>query len=1425
MEFLKTAYLNSETTEGSNLLSEAVEIRTLENITPKRSEVMLDRGVSVQKFNSIILPYNSIGDSVSVISRLYKDQTRLTLRSFESYHTPRMLRRKIGSININERYDDRKVYKDIMTAFPEIRYCHRVPTMYQHKNLFLDLATITESIFSRARKTKADVTKDIVSAIIDIIDDTISLNYTRNIVWDLGVSPIQFRSYASILESSFKTRQDFMSYLLIELRHNGFESTLRALKGKYDKNMILIFTSSRGVIKLNVDEMLAIIDEDSKKGRVVNHLQKLMMKLNMLSETIDLEDIKNNKDIDEETKLEILKELELDIVENNAIVEKLEGVVSSNVDANDTFDSDMVVIKDVKKNMKIKNMKTTKMDKTESEKMNDVIITQMTKSTLQEIRKARTDKLNRGETPRSKNARARMLDKFFDILDDDANQEYLDAITLESTVYDNVTCLDNINENKFVNFDTQYDEKLRDRDIIRYVSQFAESDTPLFLESVKKKNGSNAMNIVDTYQFTFSDDVGKRHTFTINIPRLVDGVYFYLNGSKKTMKKQLSGKPITRLGATVRINTNYNKVFMDNAGGKYPTPYSSVLGRVLESGAIDTDLIEYGNVSKQILIDGKAPLEFSLISKYIKLIKFKDLSINFSKFETDKDGIADIGIYKGETLYFNTITDKCYTGKKYKDGDAMDLSKLILDIMSDNLEQFATVRDNIKSLPKNYASSHIMILGKHIPTIFVLMYTDGLIHIMDLAGVEYKIIHKEFNNEKTKKPKIDKYSQGVIELEDAYIIYEYTSADIISLMNPVDKIDLTHLSLLDIEDKDAMSVMLADQSGSNNFPVYIDNYRTLFIDPETKEVLMDHGQPTSFPGVFIYANSLLATGPAIKDISMTGNRIRSSDIITSVMYDVLAQEFGDYSVKKKRGAKNNKFSVAKNSVSNALTMLPSVEEYSVLNPILERDKTATCSFQGHMGINVSEAYTIDKRMFDETFYGIVGVPSAYGASIGIAKHLTVEPKINSLRGYVDITPTDVELEPKNVFSITEMLTPFVGTHDDPPRNAMNMQQAIAVYGVRGGDVSPVTYGYDEVIPNQSADFVRKAKMDGVILALDGDFMSVKYSDGTTDVLPLKTIEKNSAKSAFIDNSMDVMPKFRKIGSKFNKGDIIAYNKYFYKTDGDKVIFTQGPVVNVGLITCPEIYEDSTLISETMSQKMTSVKIKNKQILFTKDCKVLSGITELVNVRAGDTLIKIIKSTGDTVIDQTDELDKLGMDLSDINTLEKTSDRMGDIVGIRVYHCFDLSKASNSVQKFVKSVKDNLTTKHGADQIEKFASQDAKTLFDILPIKVAEGDKINGRKIYKDQIIVEYMLSIVDKMSRGDKMAFHCALKGIVGRTVPDEDMPVGIESGIRCDVLLSVLSPLARMTMSPFISGITNRIIDFTGDKVLSILGIKDEKK
>ena len=1353
----------------------------------------------------VVMPFtDSFDETLKFINETHNDRKyHLYMDRIQGLFVDRVMRQRFQGINIFKRHELEKIWSKASEEVPTLDLFYRNITQYNGRNFFYDIGVFNE-LFYQESITRWDIIMEYFDQVVMERLRNLPDDYTEKFIV-IPLSADDIYSPGDITQAQRPTDDILYNFLVLLKFEYDLEKFVNIFGGTE-----IIFGSSAGLFRLNFE----VLQQQEETGDVnfsslFNEVIRLMRRIAPSEEAQEEEeevdekeaqelDIETDEEIEDEDIDQDVKELELvdklsqegDDEEIKRAVEKAAQVASSEEDIEEIVNI-MLKVNDLKLN------RVSEIDEKEQKYLREVMNVTVDGENFEEI------------------------------------ADNIEDLELEEESYD-ITSIDEYDENKFVNFNKTYDKKLKKYDIAQIGQAFSEMDVPLYVQDIKIEDDSDDLNYKEKVVMKFKDMDGDTHKVNVDLPKMMDDRFLYLGGSKKSLISQIMLHPVSKVGDRVIITSNYNKLFLNYKGGKYLTPIQSKFKRGVEKhkeklADEQAEGVSFGSHYDENFETGETTQEYNEVSRYISEIEKDDLYLTFDltnakerypefmeEHKIDEDHYSKIALgEKGdEIISYNVDTEEV----EYGEYEGMSLSEFMIELSQDKFPELFEDIDSVNTVPKTIRHSSLYILGRDVPLILILAYLKGLDYVLDKIDLDYELIPKD---EEGSKPRLDdKFKQGRIEFSDVYMVYELDELPAVNLMSYLQKMDLTDYSFADMEDKDKLARILMNETDSHNFPMYIDNYDNLMIDPITEEVLHHFSLPTDFSDLLIYANFLLSTGENKKDIDIRNARIRNQEIITATLFNVLAEQYEEFSAKKKRGAGEEKFSVPDKAVINKLHELPNVQEYSTINPIREYDKMASASFKGLRGINEERAYTAEKRMFDPSFYGKFSMVSSYGAGIGVTKALAIDPKIQSARGFMENVEIDDvnEMDSKHLLSPSEAVTPMITSSDDPPRTAMAKGQMNHVVPTDEGDPILVSNGFDEAIAEITSEFAFKAEKDGKVTEVEGNYVTIEYDDGTSDVFPLKRAERNAAKGMFMTNDLTLMPNVN-VGSKVSEGQVVAYNDKFFKTDGKNLHLTPGPIITVALHSAPETYEDSTMVSENVTDKLATRTVQKYAVKLEKNGKVHSAVTEFKDVRSGDVLMEFESMLGDEELDAF-----LNVESTELNKYEKKTKRTGKIIDMKTYRTCNLDDLSESLKYYIKKIDDYMlkSSESGAKAVEEKGSQKQKILNSKKNKKVDAGESINGVKVEDDEVLFEWYVESYDTFSKGDKCVGHTALKFINARVVPDDEMPVGQETGRKVDMVMSPYSPAKRKVMSNFKVGWMNTALLKLIDDLKEDLGLDD---
>jgi DNA-directed RNA polymerase subunit beta len=366
-------------------------------------------------------------------------------------------------------------------------------------------------------------------------------------------------------------------------------------------------------------------------------------------------------------------------------------------------------------------------------------------------------------------------------------------------------------------------------------------------------------------------------------------------------------------------------------------------------------------------------------------------------------------------------------------------------------------------------------------------------------------------------------------------------------------------------------------------------------------------------------------------------------------------------------------------------------------------------------------------------------------------------RIHGVPGIGETTDIDcIDVSPKQIISVTTSLIPFL-EHDDANRALMgsNMQRQAVSTIVPSAPI--IGTGMEAKAARDSGQVVM-AEGDGVVEAVSGDKIVVKYEDGKKkEYNLLKFLRTNSGTSI---NQI----------ARASKGDVVALGDVLADgTSTEHGELALGQNVLVAFMSWEGgNYEDAILFSSRLvhQDKYTSVHIEDFKIdvrdtklgpeVVTRDIpnvgeEKLKDLDELgvirigAQVKAGDILVGKITPKGETDLTAEEKLLRVIFG-------EKSRD-----------------------------VKDtSLTLPHG----------EYGKVVNIRQFTREAGDKLPSGVIRSIQVSV----AVLRKIQVGDKMAGRHGNKGVISKIIPVEDMPF-MADGTPVDIILNPLGVVSRMNL------------------------------
>lgn len=1288
--------------------------------------------------------------------------------------------------------DLNKVYEELKSIVPDIKYTYTSIERYKGLNLFVDLAHYMYSynINSTLKREKGcNLFSDLMERLINdkrynelgYINKTVIIPINdwnlNGDVWVIkdGINPISCLFYTA-------------------------KSNPVKLKNLYPGTTFL-FLSNKGYFKVD----FASADPSSVVQRIMRNVRIL---------TDENAVLPNEDDDNRESSPRAIK---TDLVDK---VEKSQGLEINDISAdngtkeNEKEEDKKKLVQTVAKAAEKSSNEEDTLDKLDQDDELKEIIANLSanadnKSNISDARASRMIKLQN------------------DIMDKKFKDKTIRQLT--EVDYDNEELktksipLDSVNEEwKELKAPTQEDIYDMDSDIVQIFNQFVDKDYPLVVRDVKVEDNSTSENATLLYTVQYESADGKRFSVKIDIPKWIDNKYLILGGNKKDIPNQLFLMPICKTETdTVQIVSNYNKIFIRRFGttsGKSFITCDRIIKTISKNDF--KNLTATNGDNTKICNRYELPIDYvdfastySKISTPTKTIYFNQdmLRKDYGDKIDEKNGIP-IGIEKGKNgvsiLYYNSILGK--------DKEFMSFSQyllLLLETDKDLSKEGFIDAYNKTSRSVRYTYSRASILNTEIPLILVCAYSEGLTKVLDKANIKYRL--------ESSKRNMNPETEDFIKFNDAYLIYNLDYASSL-LLNGLKSCPTSVYSIGEIDTK-SMYIEFLDGFGGRIKADGLDNFYNLMIDkPITYNALQYYNLPTDYIEVLIYANRLLADNKFTKHSKINDNRrIRRQEQVPAILYKQLSSAYESYANSMKHG-RYVPLSMKQSAVVDEVLKNSTTSDKSVLNALGEYEAYAAVTPKGPCGMNSDRSYTLDKRSFDSSMLNVMGMSTGFAGNVGIARQLTIDTNITNVRGYIKGDADNIdEINPTKTLCMTEALTPFGCTRDDPFRTAMTFIQT-SKHGIRCKRSNPnlITSGADEALPYMISNiFAFKAKGKGTVKDINEERMIIEYENGTYDYVDLTDrIEKNSSSGFYgaIKLSTDL-----KVGNKVKEGQIIAYDKESFSSDfgeNDNIAYNVGTMCKFAMLNTDEGFEDSAIVSEDLSEAMTSDIILKIEKVFDRNTNIYNMVTAGQEIEEGDTLLIAQAAYEDEDVNTllrnltADDEDEI----TDLGKIPIKSKVTGTVQDIKIFRTVELDELSPTLKKIVTAYEKKINAKK--KEMKSYGMENVETILGSTGKLPATGRLKNA----DNGVLIEFYLKYEDKFSVGDKLIYYSANKGVAKDIFPRGKEPKSeFRPNEKIHTLLSKGSVDGRMVCSIMINGGINKGLIELSRKCKDMLGIK----
>lgn len=976
------------------------------------------------------------------------------------------------------------------------------------------------------------------------------------------------------------------------------------------------------------------------------------------------------------------------------------------------------------------------------------------------------------------------LAEFIEVTPEDAEVKKVEVLPDSDVVVDKSMLTSSLAE-----MDRKYVTDVMQKDIAASVVAVQQAGYPVTGYSVEE-----VTDVMGTYlvvNIKLAPVGGQPSSFQVLIPKVNEEGIYEVNGVKYRMRKQRVDLPIRKVSPNeVALSTAYGKVFVVrservvNNVGRWLSRELTILSRTPDS---QLKSLKRGNVFVQT---EKTPFWFSTLAQNFVSAQYGEwqLSFDYSHLpefidkERFYDHLANLNLAFGKNSAGELLLMDKDSQLWVKSPEEVELRA------AGSLPEFLGL--DISKMPVEAVD--LEFLGNRIPVGVALAYYIGLGPLLTHLGVEHRVVAR--GTRTNLRP--DEYA---ISFDDEHLIL--SKDDRLATLLVGGFTEYRHYlnyarGLFDAKD---IYFNVVDAAGLKiRHLKELDRMASLFVDPISRKILIDMGEPTTFIKLLFRSAELLLTNWSPRVNERQYQRIKGYDKFSELLYREMINAIRDNDNNpqgNRRPISISPVSVWNQILDDSASIL--VEE---TNPMIDVKQAEEVTYSGTGGRS-KRSMTRPTRAYDETDVGVISEGTKDSGDVGISAYLAPNANITSVYGMT--RDYDPEIDgPASVMSTSALAVP-AADRDDPKRLMFVGIQQNQMIAAIGNDVQPWRTGGETVLAQRvSKNFARSAKGDGVISALTKNAVTVTYDDKELgeDVFEIGTIIGKGPGSYY---PHDLITDY-KVGDVVKNLDVVVFHKYYFKRDWwnpGQVVWRSGVLCLTGILDIPETHEDSSYSFENLTERFVTSVVKTRSIIVDGRLNI-RGLIKVGDMVEPRTILATLEEPLAT--DLSEENPEAVEALRKLSQFNPRADVHGEVIKIDVLYRADIEDMSETMAKVVTDA-----DKARAKRVKELRLKEATNG------RITTGNvRIDGDPLGESQVAIRIFMRYENGAGMGDKGTFAAQMKSVtsgVGHGVNKT------EDGRTLDALFSGTSIANRIVTSAETVGSTNLYLLYGTEKAVDI--------
>ena len=939
-------------------------------------------------------------------------------------------------------------------------------------------------------------------------------------------------------------------------------------------------------------------------------------------------------------------------------------------------------------------------------------------------------------------------------------------------------------------FDERYIKQVMPRDVAAMVLNIQHAG--IAVTSYEVERVEDILGSYDDHVIRVTPVDGASSTFRFKLPALEDDGTYMANGVKYRMRKQRGDLPIRKIApARVALTSYYGKAFV-NRSEKRVNDYgqwlrNAVMARGLDD--LDTSIV---NLAPANVFDNTfgSPKAYSALAQGFRAFTVQPVGSTLS-YDLSFDHTARERLYGAEALRAYEKDGALVIGvSSQREFVVMDRNNAIYLGANGTLRDIGSIEGllslDAEKAPVDFAE--LKVLGRAIPVGVVLGYELGLERLMKLLGVEPRRVPAGSRTNLSAQ-------EYALVFSDETLVFskdDKLAAIVLAGFNEFHRAIRT-FSVYEFDKRGVYLNVLESAGPSTRYLREIDLLYQLFIDPITRDLLIEMKEPTNFRGLLMRSCELLLSDQHPNELDPAYMRIKGYERMAGAVYSEIVRSIRAHNGrtgKSKLPIDLNPYAVWKN-----ISQDPAIAMVSDINPIENLKQMEAVTYSG-VGGRGSRSMTKHTREYHRNDMGTISESTVDSSDVAINTFTSADPQFTSLRG-ISKRYKIGETGATALLSTSALLSPG-SDMDDPKRvNFIGIQNSHGV-ACSGYRQAAVRTGYEQVLAHRTSDlFALTAKKPGRVISVTPTGLVVQYADGETKGIELGRRYGNAAGLVIPHSVVSDL----KEGQEFKEGDLLCHNDGFFERDvlnPNQVVWKAGIIVKTVLLESTDTLEDSSALSARAAALLTTKATKVKHIVVNFDQSV-KRLVKVGDVVESENILCIIE---DAVTANNDLFDEQSLDtLRVLSAQTPQAKAKGVVERIEVFYHGDKEDMSESLRAIALASDRELSKRSKSSGKKPFTGS------------VDDGFRIDGDPLALDTLAIRVYITSDVPAGVGDKGVFCNQMKTVFGKVMTGS---VTTESGKEIDAIFGQKSIADRIVLSPEIIGTTTTLLDVIGKKALA---------